>query len=92
MHREGDRRRVAQPVRVTVSYANNTNAGTATACCATYAGDANHSGIDDAEDFTIDKATSSTTISCPANVTFDGARRRLALPPLHGAGGLQSFR
>ena len=37
----------------TATYANNINAGTATASY-TYAGDANHSGSSDCENFTID--------------------------------------
>ncbi|TMD13659.1 MAG: choice-of-anchor D domain-containing protein, partial [Chloroflexi bacterium] len=40
---------------LTVSYSNNTNAGTATAS-ASYAGDANHLGSSDSATFTIDKA------------------------------------
>ena len=46
----------------TVTYANNTNAGTATAD-ASFAGDANHTGSTATQvTFTIDKATSTTTI------------------------------
>ena len=44
-------------------YANNTDAGTATASY-TYAGDANHTGSSDSENFTIDKASSTTTVTC----------------------------
>ena len=40
---------------LTVSYSENTNAGTATAL-ASYAGDANHLGSSDSKTFTIDKA------------------------------------
>src|SRR5207245_9924286 len=40
---------------LTVSYSENTNAGTATAL-ASYAGDANHQGSSDSKTFTIDKA------------------------------------
>ena len=39
---------------LTVTYTDNTNAGTATAS-ATFAGDANHSGSSDPETFTIDQ-------------------------------------
>ncbi|MGH3052335.1 MAG: MBG domain-containing protein, partial [Gaiellaceae bacterium] len=39
---------------VSVNYTNNTNAGTATAS-ATYAGDANHTGSSDSQDFEIEK-------------------------------------
>jgi hypothetical protein len=59
------------------SYSNNTNAGTATASY-TYAGDANHTGSSDSKNFTIDLASSTTVVSCPANVTYNGQRRRLA--------------
>ena len=57
---------------VAVSYSNNINAGTATAT-ATYAESANHLGSTDSENFTIDKAASTTTITCPTNVTYTGA-------------------
>ena len=43
----------------TASYANNTNAGTATASY-TFAGDTNHDGSGDAENFTINPASSTT--------------------------------
>ena len=64
-------------VSVNVVYANNTNAGTATAD-ATFGGDANHNGSNATQaTFTIDKAASSTAISCPANVTYDVCRKLL---------------
>ena len=49
---------------VTVSYTDNTNAGAATAS-ATYAGDGNHTGSSDTQDFVIAKATTSTVVICP---------------------------
>jgi hypothetical protein len=49
----------------TPSYSNNTNAGTATASY-TYAGDANHTGSNDSENFTIDPAPTTTTVTCAA--------------------------
>ena len=52
-----------------MSYSNNTNAGTATAK-ATYAGDTNHTGSNDSKNFTIAKATSTTTVTCPASVAL----------------------
>jgi hypothetical protein len=44
-------------------YANNTNAGTATASYS-FAGDTNHTGSNDSENFTIDKASSTTNVTC----------------------------
>lgn len=55
----------------TPSYANNTNAGTASASY-TYAGDANHEPSSDSMTFTVDKASSSITLSCPVSVVFTG--------------------
>ncbi len=56
---------------LTVDYTDNIDAGTATAS-ASYAGDTNHTASDDSENFTIDQAESTTTVSCPANVTYTG--------------------
>ena len=53
-------------------YSNNTNAGTATASY-TFAGDGNHPGSSDSQTFTIEKAASTTAVSCPASVTYDGS-------------------
>ncbi|MFN2614678.1 MAG: beta strand repeat-containing protein, partial [Actinomycetota bacterium] len=55
---------LTQPL--TVTYDDNTNAGTVTAS-ATYAGDANHTGNSDAAQFVIDQATSTTTVDCPTD-------------------------
>jgi hypothetical protein len=75
-------------VSVTVVYGNNTNAGTATAN-ATYAGDANHNGSTAIQvTFTIDKASSSTTINCPTNVTYNGSPQTPCTAAATGAGGL----
>ena len=57
-------------------YSNNTNAGTATASY-TFAGDGNHLGSSDSQTFTIGKAASTTTVSCPASATYDGLRDSL---------------
>jgi hypothetical protein len=54
-----------------VSYSNNTNAGTATAS-ASYTGDANHAPSTDSKTFTIDKAGSTTAVTCLTNVTYNG--------------------
>ena len=50
---------------VAVIYANNVEAGTATASAA-YDGDANHAGSDDSQTFTIDQAPTSSSIGAPA--------------------------
>jgi Uri superfamily endonuclease len=77
-------------VSVTVVYGNNTNAGTATAD-ATYTGDANHNGsVATQATFTIDKASSSTTISCPTNVTYDGSALTPCSATATGAGSLNA--
>ena len=54
----------------TASYANNINAGTATASYS-YAGDANHNGSSDSKNFTIGKADA-TVVVTGYNVTYDG--------------------
>ena len=73
---------------LTVNYSDNTNAGTA-AASASFAGDMNHTASGDDATFTINKAASQTTLTCPASVTYTG----LALTPcsatVTGAGGLQ---
>ena len=42
----------------------------------TYGGDANHTGDSGSATFTIDKASSTVTVSCPANVTYSPKRWR----------------
>ena len=59
---------------LTVSYTDNTNAGTATAT-ASFAGDANHTGSNDSKTFPIDKASSTTAVTCPAGPSPTTARR-----------------
>lgn len=56
---------------VEVTYSNNTDAGIAHAA-AGYPGDANHEGSTAARTFTIDKAPSTVTVTCPASVVFTG--------------------
>ncbi len=70
-----------------VSYLNNTNAGTATAS-AGFAGDANYNSSSDSETFTIDKAASTTTVTCPASVTYTGAPQTPCSAVATGPGGL----
>jgi hypothetical protein len=69
------------------TYADNTNAGTATASY-TYAGDANHNGSSDVKTFTIAKASSTTTVTCPAGVTYTGLAQTPCTAAVSGAGGL----
>jgi hypothetical protein len=71
----------------TVNYTNNTNAGTANAS-ATFAGDANHTGSSDSKNFTIDPASSTTTVNCPTNVTYTGSALTPCTANVTGAGGL----
>ena len=72
----------------TPSYSNNTSAGTATASY-TFAGDDNHTGSSDSKDFTIEKASSTTTVSCAAGpFTFDGTSQTPCTVHVTGAGGL----
>ena len=70
-------------------YSNNTNAGTATASY-TFAGDGNHLGSSDSQTFTIGKAASTTTVSCPASVTYDGSAQTPCSAHVAGAGGLSA--
>src|SRR5207245_1018970 len=72
---------------LSVSYSENTNAGTATAS-ASYAGDANHHGSSDSKTFTIDKASSSTVVSCPPSVTYSGSALMPCTASVSGAGKL----
>ena len=72
---------------LTVSYSANTDAGTATAS-ASYAGDANHDPSSDSKTFTIDKASSTTSVSCPVSVTFNGSAQEPCSASVIGAGGL----
>jgi hypothetical protein len=56
---------------LTVGYSNNTAAGSATAS-ASYVGDLNHSASNDSKNFTINKATSTISVT-GYNVIFDNA-------------------
>ena len=72
---------------LTVSYSGNTNAGTATAS-ASYPGDANHQPSGDSKNCTIDKAPSTTLVTCPANVTYTASALTPCSASVVGAGGL----
>ncbi len=69
------------------TYADNTDAGTATASYA-YAGDANHTGSSDSGTFVIDQAGSTTVVTCPANVTYTGSAQTPCSVTVTGPGGL----
>src|SRR5207302_5849675 len=69
------------------TYGNNVGAGTATASY-TYAGDANHNGSSDSKNFTIDKAASTTAVSCPTSVTYNGSAQTPCSVSVTGAGNL----
>jgi len=74
----------------TITYANNTNAGTATAD-ASYAGDANHNGSTATQaTFTIAKAASSTVITCPSSATYTGSALTPCTAAVTGDGGLNT--
>ena len=68
-------------------YTANTNVGTATASY-TFAGDANHTGSSGSDTFDITEATSTTVVTCPASVVYDGSAQTPCTVPVTGAGGL----
>ncbi len=72
---------------LSVTYANNINAGTATAS-ASFDGDANHNDSSDSKNFTIEKAASVTSVSCPASVTYNSAAQTPCTAAVTGVGGL----
>ena len=71
----------------TPNYANNTNVGTATASY-TYASDANHDGSTGNSSFAIGKASSTTTVNCPTNVTYTSSALEPCTASVTGVGGL----
>jgi hypothetical protein len=73
---------------LTVNYTNNTNVGTATAS-ASYAGTANYNGSSDSETFTIEKAETTTTVSCEAGpFTYTGSAHTPCSAKVTGPGNL----
>src|SRR3954470_14613485 len=72
---------------LTPHYSANTDAGTANVS-ATFAGDANHTGSSDSTTFTITKASSTTTLSCPTPVAYTGSAQQPCTASVTGAGGL----
>lgn len=71
----------------TLQYSNNIDAGTASVT-ATYAGDNNHDGSSTTQQFTIAKAPTITTVSCPQSVYFTGAALQPCTASVSGPGGL----
>ena len=70
------------------SYADNINAGTATASYS-YAGDDNHTGSSDSKTFTIDKAPSTTVVTIVGGpFSYTGAAQTPATVAVTGAGAL----
>ncbi len=69
-----------------VSYANNRDAGTATAN-ASFAGDSNYAGSNASATFVIGKAASTTTVRC-ADATYTGAAIESCTASVTGNGGL----
>ena len=72
---------------VTVAYADNTNAGEATASAA-YAETGNYLASGDSKTFTIGKAPTTAAVSCPASVTHTGSAIEPCSAIVTGAGGL----
>jgi hypothetical protein len=72
---------------LTVSYTNNTNAGTATAS-ASYPESANHLASNGSKDFTIAKAPATIVVSCPVSVVYNGSAQEPCSASVTGAGGL----
>lgn len=72
---------------LTVNYTNNVNAGTATAS-ASYAESANYLGSTGTKDFTIEKAASVTTVTCPASINYNGSAQTPCSATATGAGSL----
>ncbi len=72
---------------VTVTYANNTNVGAATAT-AYYAGDANHTESTGTGSFAITKATSTVIVTCGESYTYTGMVQEPCTATVTGVGGL----
>src|SRR5204862_7215537 len=72
---------------LSVSYSENTNAGTANAV-ASYGGDANHDGSSGSSTFAISKAPSSVKVTCPATQTYTGSALAPCTASVSGVGGL----
>src|SRR3989442_4366836 len=74
------------------SYSNNINVGTA-AASASYAGDGNHAGSNNAASFAISKASSTTLLSGAGSFAYNGlahgaTANATGAGPLHQAGSV----
>src|SRR5438552_5937888 len=67
------------------AYAHNVDAGTATASY-TFTGDANHNGSNGSKDFTIEKAETTTTVSCRARSEENASELQPRAHAVCGAG------
>ena len=74
---------------LTVDYTANTNAGTATASAA-YAGSSTRLPSSASATFLITKASSTTTVTCPSSVAYDGSAKTPCSASVTGAGGLNA--
>ena len=72
-HGDGHGLRAVYSLTPTASYANNTNAGTATASYS-YAGDANHSASSGSATFTIGQANATVAFTGYTGGTYDGSQ------------------
>ena len=73
---------------LTVSYANNVNAGTA-AASASFAETQNYFGSSDSKSFSIGKAATTTAVTCTAGpFTYNGSAHTPCSASVTGAGGL----
>ncbi len=71
------------------TYKRNINAGVLTATASyAYRGDRNHTGSSDSTKFTISKAASTTTVTCPKSITYTGLPLKPCSVTVTGAGGL----
>ena len=71
----------------TVTYTTNTGAGTANAT-ASFSGDSNHAASSDAATFTIEKAASTTVVTCSSPVAYTGTARTPCTAAVTGVGNL----
>ncbi|HJQ34724.1 MAG TPA: Ig-like domain repeat protein, partial [Pyrinomonadaceae bacterium] len=71
---------------LTVSYTDNTVAGTASATAA-FAGDDNHTNSSGSKTFTITKAPSTTTVTCAGGNVYTGSPLTPCTASVTGAGG-----